>query len=137
MKGVYVAVGVLLVAATIRAEDYIASYLELMKDPILTCAKENGFTEQDARVIFDKDVSAGEDQATCLRACTMKMGAFMQHSKLNMRNIKAFIGVVHAENPDMLEKLEKAATECADKVKDISDECKMAYVYIQCFLDKH
>ncbi|XP_003700064.1 general odorant-binding protein 19d-like [Megachile rotundata] len=137
MKGGFIVLGVLLIAATIRAEDYIDVYLGLMKEAIQACAKENGYTDQNAREIFDKEMTLGEENATCLRACVMKMGAFMHHSKINKHNVNTFLGVVHGENPELLKKLEKGASECIDKVDDIADECKKAYVYIQCFLDKH
>ncbi|CAK9806772.1 hypothetical protein ANTPLA_LOCUS5020 [Anthophora plagiata] len=136
MKNLLLTVSLLLAVSAIHA-DFIDSYLTAVKDQILTCGKENGFTEQVPREIYDKDTQMGADKASCLRACVMKSTGMIKDSKLNVEKLNNFIKMVHADNPEKVKPLEKAINECVDKVKDTSDECKMAFSYIECFLSKH
>ncbi|CAK9819069.1 hypothetical protein ANTQUA_LOCUS10033 [Anthophora quadrimaculata] len=124
------------VYSAVRA-DFVDSYLAAIKDQMLTCGKENGFTEQVPREIYDKDAEMGADKASCLRACVMKSTGMIKDSKLNMEKLNEFVKMVHADNPEKVKPLEKAINECVDKVKDTSDECKMAFSYVECFLSKH
>lgn len=128
---------VIVFAATFVGADILDVYLESVKDPILECAKENGFTDMTPREIFDKETQMGVDGATCQRACTMKLLGMMKNAKLVQQSLDVFIKAVHAENPEKIPVLQKAASECLEKVKPLTDECKVAYVFIECFLDKH
>nr|XP_033333458.1 uncharacterized protein LOC117224556 [Megalopta genalis] len=133
---ILVVVAVVFAAVMVKA-DVADLYLDLVKDPITHCAKENGFTEQTPREIFDKDLKSGLDGSTCLLACTMKRMGTIKDSKLNQENLIAFVKEAHSKNPEKIPVLEKAVAECMEKVKSMPDECKMAFSYVQCFLDKH
>ncbi|XP_015436409.1 PREDICTED: uncharacterized protein LOC107191807 [Dufourea novaeangliae] len=130
-------VAVFLLFAAFASADHADLYLEPMKDQILTCGKENGFTEQTPREIFDKDAAMGLDKATCHRACTMKLLNILKDSKIDADKLNNVIKMVHADQPEVVQKLQKSGAECIEKVKPVSDECKMAYAFVDCFLDKH
>ncbi|XP_017795528.1 PREDICTED: uncharacterized protein LOC108576962 [Habropoda laboriosa] len=136
MKNLLVVVCFVLAISVIRG-DFIDSYLEASKDQIITCGKEHGYTEQVPREIFEKDTQKGADEVSCLRSCVLKSLGMMNDSKFNLEKLNDFIKSVHADQPEKVKPLEKAASECADKVKNISDECKLAFSYIECFLSKN
>ncbi|XP_076172757.1 general odorant-binding protein 28a-like [Ptiloglossa arizonensis] len=136
MKGLLV-VSCLLLTATIARGDSVDIYLEKNGDQLVACGKENGFTEQTPREIYEKDAKAGVDAATCLRACVLKSLNMVKNSKMDLEGSNQFVETIHSDNPEMIEKLQKGVAECAEKVNGISDECKMSYSFVDCFLDKH
>lgn len=136
MKSLLVGICLLLTIAVIQA-DFIDTYLELSKVPTLKCAKTVGYTETDPRVIFDHEVKLGVDKASCLRSCILKSMNMLKDSKINLEMINEFIKIVHSEEPEKIEIMQKNAVECLDQVKDISDDCKMAFSFIQCYVDKY
>ncbi|XP_043251535.1 uncharacterized protein LOC122396870 [Colletes gigas] len=136
MNTLFIVSCLLLVASTVHA-DIIDVYLEKTKEQFQNCAKENGFTEQNLRNVFNQDAKAGMEAASCLRECTLKSMNMLKDSKLNMDMMNEFIEAVHSENPEMVKNLKNAAVSCAEKVKGMPDDCKMAYSFVECFLDKH
>ncbi|XP_043521451.1 uncharacterized protein LOC122534662 [Frieseomelitta varia] len=135
MKIILVAFCLVLTIIASRA-DFIDMYLEFSKDATLDCGKENGFTEDDARAIFDKDLEVGLENATCLKACILKQLGMLRNSKINMKMIKDFIRIVHKEDPETMKIGLEHADYCHEKVKDLTDDCKMAYGLIDCYLEK-
>ncbi|XP_076620981.1 uncharacterized protein LOC143341726 [Colletes latitarsis] len=136
MNTLFIVSCLLLVASTVHA-DVIDAYLEKTKEQFQNCAKENGFTEQNLRDVFEKDAKAGLEAASCLRECILKSMDMLKDSKLNMEKVNEFLESVHSENPEMLQNSKNAALACTEKVKGMKDECKMAYAFGECFLDKH
>ncbi|XP_078052047.1 uncharacterized protein LOC144478183 [Augochlora pura] len=63
--------------------------------------------------------------------------ACLKDSKLNLQALDDFIKTAHSKTPENIPVLQKASAECVEKVKSIADECKMAYSYVKCFMDKH
>ncbi|XP_076282976.1 uncharacterized protein LOC143210212 [Lasioglossum baleicum] len=131
-----IAIACLLSVVTVGA-DIIDVYLESTKDKFMPCARENGYTEDNLRTIFDKDTALGVDGSTCQRACTMKALGMMENSKLVPQSLDVFIKTVHADDPEKIRVLQKAAAECLEKAEPMTDECKIAYVFVECFLSKH
>ena len=136
MNNLFVAICMLLAVMIVHA-DVVDIYLENSKEPFLKCGKENGFTEQSMRDVFDKDAKGGLDGASCLRACTLKSMNLMKDSKLNLEKINDFLKTAHSDHPEMLSAGQKAAAVCVEKVKTTIDECKLAYSFVDCFLDEH
>ncbi|XP_033193957.2 uncharacterized protein LOC117158791 [Bombus vancouverensis nearcticus] len=136
MKNLLVGICLLLTVAVIQA-DFIDTYLELSKVPTLKCAKTIGYTETDPRIIFDQEAKLGVDKASCLRSCILKSLNMLKDSKIDLEMINEFIKIVHNEEPEKIEPMKQNAVECLDKVKDMSDDCKMAYSFIQCYVDKY
>ncbi|XP_053972459.1 uncharacterized protein LOC128873142 [Hylaeus volcanicus] len=135
MNSLFVISCILLAASMVRA-DIVDAYLEKYREQFVTCAKENGLTEQNPRDAFDNDAKAGLEGASCLRACTLKAMGALKDSKLDLVPAIQFIETIFPEDPQMVQGSKKVLEECAEKVKGTSDECKMAYSFIECFLDK-
>ncbi|XP_060814826.1 general odorant-binding protein 19d-like [Bombus pascuorum] len=136
MKSLLVGICLLLTIAVTQA-DFVDAYLEVAKVPYLKCAKTVGYTETDLRVIYDQEEKQGVDKATCLKSCVLKSMNMLKDSKINLDMINEFIKIVHSEEPDKIETMKNNAAECVDQVKDMSDDCKMAFSFIQCYVDKH
>ncbi|XP_071859215.1 uncharacterized protein [Bombus fervidus] len=136
MKSLLVGICLLLTITVIQA-DFIDTYLELSKVPNLKCAKTVGYTETDLRVIYDQEAKLGVDKATCLRSCILKSMNMLKDSKIDLEMINEFIKIVHSEEPEKIEPMKQNAAECIDQVKDMSDDCKMAFSFIQCYVDKY
>ena len=133
MKTWLIIVSGLLMAAAINADPEDV-YIDLMKDQLIHCGKKNGLTEKTPKEIFYKEMERGEEKASCLVECTMKLRSFIKDSKINLDNVQEFLKIVHADEPDLLKQKQKAAVDCFDKVKDI-DGCKMAFSYVKCFME--
>nr|XP_033327936.1 uncharacterized protein LOC117221244 [Megalopta genalis] len=116
--------------------DMVDIFLNIARDPLLACAKENGFTEETPREIYDKEVQRSLEEATCLSACTMKELGTLKDSELIPVKLNIFIKIAYAKEPEKISVKEKAAAECVEKVKSISDECKMTYSFIKCFMEE-
>ncbi|XP_031841031.1 general odorant-binding protein 19d-like [Nomia melanderi] len=116
--------------------DTVDIYLEYTKDAQTACAKEMGLPEKTPRETFDTDVKTGVDGATCLRACTMEKMGLLKDSTLVEEKMHDFVKMVHAKNPEMLSAVQKVTTECIETVKPVTDKCKKAFSFAECFLSK-
>ncbi|XP_076659368.1 general odorant-binding protein 19d-like [Halictus rubicundus] len=128
---------VIVFAATFVGADIIDLYVEQVKGPLITCGKEYGLIGETAREVFDQDAAMGMVGATCLRACTMKAVGLMKDSKLDQQMLETFVKAVHVDDPEKIPVMQKAVVECLEKAKPLSDECKIAYSFGDCFFDKH
>ncbi|XP_017765646.1 PREDICTED: uncharacterized protein LOC108554785 [Eufriesea mexicana] len=135
MKDLLVTVIILLTVAAARA-DFKSRYIDGVKDSIEPCAKENGLTGQSPEDIFDKDSSTGVDQPSCLRSCILKSNEHIKDSKLNVEVINKFVSHVFAGQPDVIKTQQENVAKCIEEVKNVQEECKMAYSFIQCMMDK-
>ncbi|XP_033327933.2 uncharacterized protein LOC117221241 [Megalopta genalis] len=114
--------------------DMVDVFLNIGREPLLACAKENGFTEETPREIYDKEVQRSLEEATCLSACAMKGLGVLKDSTLNPKMVNVFIKIAYLKDPEMTSVKIKEAAECNEKAKSISDECKMTFYFIKCFM---
>ncbi|XP_076238305.1 general odorant-binding protein 19d-like [Calliopsis andreniformis] len=131
------ALSCLLVAVTIVQGDITDAYIEGAKDAFDECAKELGLSGKNRREIFDKDATGGLESASCFRACVMKKMNMLKDNQLNLEVLGDFVKSVNANQPEKVAALLKHIEHCNEKAKVQSDNCKLAFSYVSCFLDKH
>ncbi|KAK1134676.1 hypothetical protein K0M31_007456 [Melipona bicolor] len=133
---IILAVFCLLLTVIASRADIVDIYVEVANDALLECGKENGFTEDSARVIFDKDSETGLENSSCLKACVLKKMGMLKDSKFNLKAMKDFIGLVHKDEPEVMKDGFQHVDYCNEKVKDMADDCKKAYGITACYLEK-
>ncbi|XP_032689810.1 uncharacterized protein LOC116853060 isoform X2 [Odontomachus brunneus] len=123
-----------------RMVEGIANFLEMTKDEARTCFIEKGITLD--MIKFDTrrrnnlqspDLHDINLKIGCLFACLGQKKEMMTDAHLNVGKIKKMMDSKDGKpSPEDLAKLYQYVDLCANQVKTITDECKVAATFVLC-----
>ncbi|XP_017795530.1 PREDICTED: uncharacterized protein LOC108576964 [Habropoda laboriosa] len=127
------AVGCLfLIAAVVRADDNDA-IMEAVKEQTDACVEELQITKEDIEKLLNNDVEDDlREKAGCLKACVMRSTGIFENGVINIDNVQKMLEKAFPESPAKIAEKLDITRQCIEKVKDITEECDLAYNFCKC-----
>ncbi|XP_017765648.1 PREDICTED: uncharacterized protein LOC108554787 [Eufriesea mexicana] len=109
---------------------------EVLKPFVESCVEEQNISPSDMENFENHDIEGEERKKLgCLKACVMKRMNTLVDGKPVPENMQEFLDTAMAKTPEKIPDAMEKAYRCAEEVKDIADECELAFDITRCLAE--